>query len=117
MKQEELQTENEQLKQKITELEQRNIGLEKQIDEDCPYLDKNHKYFSPALEAAVRAWTRLYVFDGYKEDSEDSRKKQLSDWVKKNRQDENFPQTTLNYITTVANPREGKSPGRRKKQD
>ena len=74
----------------------------KQNAELAPYLNERHEYYSPALDAAVRAWLALF------EDGEYERGKKpiipiIRKWLMSNTVD--LTSTTIGKIATVVNPK------------
>ena len=68
----------------------------------APYLNSQHEYHSPALDAAVRAWLALF------EDGEYERGKKpiipiIKKWLMNNTED--LTSTTIGKIATVINPK------------
>ena len=66
-----------------------------------PYLDPSHQYYSETLDAAVRAWSALYVEGGFKPKDRGHRE-QLEIWLKKNR--DHLSNNARKGIATVVNP-------------
>lgn len=73
-----------------------------QNSELAPYLNEHHEYYSPALDAAVRAWLALF------EDGEYERGKKpiipiIKKWLMSNTED--LTSTTIGKIATIVNPK------------
>lgn len=86
------------------------IEIEKLKQENIPYLDSEHQYFSPELEAAVHVWMELFVNGGGFVEKADSLpvkspRQQIEGWLSANRNLENL---ALQRIATVCNPKSNK---------
>lgn len=70
-------------------------------EELAPYLDPQHEYYSPALDAGVRAWLALFE-DGEYERGEKPIIPIIEKWLRSNT--ENQSSTAIGKIATVVNP-------------
>ena len=68
-----------------------------------PYLNPSYPIQSHELQKAVRAWTALYVDEGYNPKGL-GHKTQIEAWLRKHYPDPKFKKTTRKRIATVVNP-------------